>query len=134
MRDSNRLITAAACFGALGVILGAFGAHALEARLSAGALVTFETGVRYQLWHALAMLATGVLATQGVDLRRGRLQLAGWAFALGIVLFSGSLYAIVFTGIRALGIVTPFGGLCFVAGWLSLALAARRPGRSDVHG
>jgi uncharacterized membrane protein YgdD (TMEM256/DUF423 family) len=107
--------------GFVGVALGAFGAHALRARLSSDQLAVFETGVRYQLIHGLALVLVGVL----LDRRPARLtSAAGWCFAIGIVLFSGSLYALSMTGTTAIGIVTPLGGLCFLAGWACLALGA----------
>ena len=102
----------------VGVALGAFGAHALRARLSPDHLAVFETGVRYQLLHALALLIVGVL----IERRPARLTTAaGWCFAVGIVLFSGSLYALTLTGTTAFGMVTPVGGLFFLAGWACLA-------------
>lgn len=112
-------------FGFTGVALGAFAAHGLKNRLSAEYLAIFHTGVTYQLVHALALLALAVLAVH----LPGRL--VGWAgglFAMGIVLFSGSLYALTLSGIGKLGIVTPIGGACFLAGWLCLGLAAWRLG------
>ncbi|WP_296266519.1 DUF423 domain-containing protein [Pseudomonas sp. UBA6562] len=115
----------AAFFGFTGVALGAFAAHGLKNRLSAEYLAIFHTGVTYQLVHALALLALAVLAVH----LPGRL--VGWAgglFAMGIVLFSGSLYALTLSGIGKLGIVTPIGGACFLAGWLCLGLAAWRLG------
>ena len=109
--------------GFVGVALGAFGAHALRARLSADHLAVFETGVRYQLLHALALVLVGVLIAR----RAARLTTAaGWCFALGIVLFSGSLYVLTLTGTTAVGMVTAIGGLCFLAGWACLALAEGR--------
>ena len=103
----------------VGVALGAFGAHALRGSLSAEHLAAFETGVRYQLIHAVALVLVGVL----LDRRPSRLTRAsGWCFVLGIVLFSGSLYVLSLTGITAFGILTPLGGLCFLAGWACLAL------------
>ncbi|MBD1549949.1 DUF423 domain-containing protein [Pseudomonas typographi] len=113
----------AAFFGFTGVGLGAFAAHGLKGRLSADYLAIFQTGVHYQLVHALALLAVAVLA----NTLPGRL--VGWAggcFALGIVLFSGSLYLLTLTGVGKLGIITPFGGLAFLAGWLCLGLLAWR--------
>jgi uncharacterized membrane protein YgdD (TMEM256/DUF423 family) len=104
----------------LGVALGAFGAHALKSRLSSEALAIFETGVRYQMFHALALL---VVAARLPDPRG---SIAGWLFVAGTVLFSGSLYALALTGIRGLGAITPVGGLCFLAGWALLALAFAR--------
>jgi uncharacterized membrane protein YgdD (TMEM256/DUF423 family) len=106
-------------FGFLGVAFGAFGAHALRSRLSSDMLAVFETGVRYQLYHAFAILI--VAAAIG---RLGPVPLlaaAGWIFAAGIVLFSGSLYALTLTGVGTLGAITPIGGLLFLAGWAVLA-------------
>jgi len=115
----------AAFFGFTGVALGAFAAHGLKNRLSAEYLAIFHTGVLYQLIHALAILGVAVLAAQ----LPGRLMtMAGWAFALGIVLFSGSLYVLTLTGISKLGIITPFGGLAFLVGWALLGLTAWRLG------
>jgi uncharacterized membrane protein YgdD (TMEM256/DUF423 family) len=109
--------------GFVGVALGAFGAHALRARLSADHLAVFETGVRYQLVHALALVLVGLLISR----RPARLTIAaGWCFTVGIVLFSGSLYVLSITGTTAVGIVTPLGGLFFLAGWACLALAEVR--------
>jgi uncharacterized membrane protein YgdD (TMEM256/DUF423 family) len=109
--------------GFVGVALGAFGAHALRARLSAEHLSVFETGVRYQLVHALALVLVGFL----IGRRPERLTtVAGWLFTAGIVLFSGSLYILSITGTTAVGMVTPVGGLCFLAGWACLALGAGR--------
>lgn len=115
----------AAVFGFSGVGLGAFAAHGLKGRLTPEYLAIFQTGVQYQLVHALALLGVAVLA----NLLPGRL--IGWAgalFCLGIVLFSGSLYALTLTGVARLGIITPFGGLAFLAGWACLGLAAWRLG------
>ncbi|MDD2048016.1 DUF423 domain-containing protein [Pseudomonas putida] len=115
----------AAFFGFTGVALGAFAAHGLKGRLTSEYLAIFQTGVTYQLVHALALLGVAVLATH----LPGRL--VGWAgglFALGIVLFSGSLYLLTLSGIGKLGIITPIGGLAFLAGWLCLGLAAWRLG------
>lgn len=115
----------AAFFGFTGVALGAFAAHALKSRLSAEYLAIFHTGVLYQLIHALALLGVAVLAAQ----LPGRLMTwAGFSFALGIVLFSGSLYLLTLTGISKLGIITPFGGLAFLVGWALLGLVAWRLG------
>jgi uncharacterized membrane protein YgdD (TMEM256/DUF423 family) len=110
-----------AASGFLGVALGAFAAHALKSRIGAELLVTFETGVRYQMYHALALLAVGWACTRwpGAALTAG-----GWLFVAGTLLFSGSLYALSLSGARWLGMITPFGGLAFLAGWLCLAWAA----------
>ncbi|MFV0933290.1 DUF423 domain-containing protein [Pseudomonas jessenii] len=113
----------AAFFGFTGVGLGAFAAHGLKNRLTPEYLTIFHTGVTYQLVHTLALLGVALLATQ----IPGRLLAwAGASFAIGILLFSGSLYVLTLTGISKLGIVTPFGGLAFLAGWLCLGLAAWR--------
>lgn len=108
-------------FGFLGVAAGAFGAHALRSRLPADLLAVFETAARYQMYHAIALLAVALLATraQGQAVRA-----AGWLFTTGILVFSGSLYALAFSGIRMLGAVTPIGGVCFLGGWFALAMAA----------
>jgi uncharacterized membrane protein YgdD (TMEM256/DUF423 family) len=119
----DRAFLVAACvFGFLGVAFGAFGSHALRARLSPERLGQFEIGVRYQLWHALAVFAVVWLRTIGPD--RFTESLAGVLFVAGIVLFSGSLYLLAATGVRRWGAVTPLGGLCLLAAWASLALAA----------
>ncbi|AZD95524.1 MULTISPECIES: DUF423 domain-containing protein [Pseudomonas] len=113
----------AAFFGFTGVALGAFAAHGLKNRLSAEYLAIFHTGVTYQLVHTLALLGVALLATQ----IPGRLMTwAGASFAIGILLFSGSLYLLTLTGFGKLGIVTPFGGLAFLVGWFLLGLAAWR--------
>jgi len=107
--------------GFLAVALGAFAAHGLKSRLDASMLATFETGVRYHMYHALALLA---VAWAGARWPGATVNAAGWLFIAGTVLFSGSLYALSLTGARALGAITPFGGLAFLAGWLCLAWAA----------
>jgi len=110
-------------FGLVGVLLGAFGAHALKDSLDAHQLMTFETGVRYQMYHALALLAVAWACVKWP----GTLTTAsGWLFVAGVVIFSGSLYILSLTGIRWLGAITPLGGLAFLAGWICLALAALR--------
>jgi len=114
-----------ALLAAAGVGLGAFGAHGLKSRVSADMLVVFETGVRYHMYHALALLAVGWAATRGSGSWVG---VAGWAFVFGIAVFSGSLYLMVLTGARWLGAVTPIGGLALIVGWVALALAAFRNG------
>jgi len=107
--------------GFVGVALGAFGAHGLRNRLSPEMLAVFETGVRYQMFHALAILSTAI-ALARID--GWAVRAAGWSFAAGIVLFSGSLYLLALTGVRSLGAVTPLGGLAFLAGWALLAYVA----------
>lgn len=109
--------------GFSGVAMGAFAAHGLKSRLSADYLAVFQTGTHYQLIHALALLGVAILAL----VVPGRLvNLAGACFAVGILLFSGSLYALTLSGIAKLGIITPFGGLAFLAGWACLGLLAWR--------
>ena len=113
----------AAFFGFTGVALGAFAAHGLKNRLTPEYLAIFHTGVTYQLVHTLALLGVALLATQ----IPGRLiTWAGASFAIGILLFSGSLYLLALTGVSKLGIITPFGGLAFLIGWICLGLAAWR--------
>jgi uncharacterized membrane protein YgdD (TMEM256/DUF423 family) len=107
----------------LAVALGAFAAHALKARLSAEMLTIFETGVRYHTYHALALLAVGWASSRWPA---SSAHLAGWAFLIGILVFSGSLYLLSLTGMRWLGAITPIGGLAFLIGWLLLAWAAWR--------
>ncbi len=117
--------TLGAIFGAIGVGAGAFGAHALRGRLAPDMLAVFETGARYEMYHALALVAVALFLGRQPQ-SAGLAGAAGWLFAAGIVLFSGSLYALALTGVRAFGAVTPIGGLAFLAGWICLALAAAR--------
>lgn len=118
----DRVFFALGCVsGFLAVGFGAFGAHALKARLSPELLATFEVGVRYQMYHALALLAVGWAATRWPGTAANA---SGWLFVAGTVIFSGSLYAISLTGLRWLGAITPIGGAAFLAGWLCLAWAA----------
>ncbi len=108
---------------AIGVALGAFGAHALKTRVTEDLLAVFEIGVRYQMYHALALLAVA----WGAERWPGNmLNASGCLFLLGILLFSGSLYLMALTGTRWLGAITPIGGLCFILGWIALAIAALR--------
>jgi uncharacterized membrane protein YgdD (TMEM256/DUF423 family) len=108
--------------GFISVAAGAFGAHALRSRLTPEYLGVFETAARYQMYHALALLAVAWAITRGTG---STAQWAGWLFVIGTVLFSGSLYGLALTGIRWLGAITPLGGVAFLAGWLCLALSAR---------
>jgi uncharacterized membrane protein YgdD (TMEM256/DUF423 family) len=107
----------------IAVAAGAFGAHALRARLSTEMLAVFETGARYQMYHALGLLAVAWAVPRWPGPWAVR---AGWLFVAGTVLFSGSLYTLALSGIRWLGAVTPLGGVAFLAGWACLVLAARR--------
>ncbi|HMH52625.1 MAG TPA: DUF423 domain-containing protein [Candidatus Acidoferrum sp.] len=107
--------------GALAVALGAFAAHGLRSRIGADALATFETGARYHMYHALALLAVAWACARWPG---AWTSAAGWLFVAGTLLFSGSLYLLAITGVRALGAITPLGGLAFMLGWLALAWAA----------
>ena len=106
---------------AIAIGAGAFGAHGLRSRLDARSLEIFETGARYHLIHALALVLVGVLVAAGWS----RAARAGVAFVVGTMVFSGSLYALAISGVKGLGAITPIGGVAFIAGWLLLALAAR---------
>lgn len=120
---SRQLVGLGAVMSGLAVAAGAFGAHALRARLAPGDLLAFETGARYQMYHGLALIAAGWVAERWP----GPLSsAAGWCFVVGILLFSGSLYALTLSGVRMLGAITPLGGLAFLAGWACLAMAALR--------
>lgn len=112
-----------AFFGFTGVALGAFAAHGLKSRLSAEYLAVFQTGVHYQMIHALALFGVALLSLHAPS---RVLNVAGGAFILGILLFSGSLYALTLVGIGKLGIITPIGGVAFLVGWLCLGLSAWR--------
>lgn len=110
-------------FAFLSVAAGAFGAHALKDRLTSDHLETFQTAARYQMSHALALF---VVAYAAYRFGGALVTAAGWLFVAGIALFAGSLYALALSGVSILGAITPFGGLCFLAGWVCLALAAWR--------
>lgn len=112
-----------AVLAGLGVVLGAFGAHGLKARVSAEMLVIFETGVRYHLIHALGILAVAFGLSRWPS---GFVVAAGWLFVVGILVFSGSLYVMTLTGAKWLGAITPLGGLAFILGWTALAIGALR--------
>ena len=105
------------------VAAGAFGAHALRTRLGSDLLTVFETAARYQMYHALALIAVGWALTRWAT---PPLRVAGWLFVAGTILFSGSLYLLALTGARGLGAITPLGGLCFLTGWLLVAIGAWR--------
>lgn len=115
-------IILAGLFGFLGVALGAFGAHGLQNMVEAQHLAVWHTGVQYQMYHSLALLAVALLAVNHIHL--GLARWAAWAFVIGICLFSGSLYAIVLLEVKNLGMITPIGGLFFLMGWLLLIIAA----------
>ena len=105
----------------ISVAAGAFGAHGLKERVSASMLEVWKTGAQYQMYHALGMLAVAFIAAQ-----KPAAAWAGWAMLAGVVLFSGSLYALALTGVGKLGMITPLGGLAFLAGWAILAVVAIR--------
>ena len=113
-----------AILGGLAVAAGAFGAHALEGKLSDQYLEVYKTAVQYQMIHTLALLGVAILGAIHPD--AAWLRPSAWLFLVGTVLFSGSLYALVFSGIRPLGMITPIGGLAFILGWVALALAGLR--------
>lgn len=106
-----------------GVAAGAFGAHALKTRVDADLLAVFETAARYQMYHAMAIVCLGLLASR-ID--QSMLQVSGFSFLAGTIIFSGSLYALVLTGNRSLGAITPIGGALLIFGWLMLAVVAMR--------
>ncbi|HEX2567380.1 MAG TPA: DUF423 domain-containing protein [Burkholderiales bacterium] len=118
------MLAAAALLAALAVALGAFGAHALKQRLAPDALALWHTAVQYHVWHSIGLLALGVIALHGAP--SAWLRSAAGLFVLGILLFCGSLYALALGAPRALGMVTPFGGLAFIAAWLCLGIWALR--------
>ncbi len=111
-------LIAGSFFGLLGVMLGAFGAHALEATLEANNRIeTFDTAVKYQFYHALALILLGLAMTQ---FQHRAFVVSGYGFLAGIILFSGSLYALSFSGITKFGMIAPFGGVAFIIGWLAM--------------
>lgn len=122
--SARAALVLAALLMAAAVGAGAFGAHALRTRIDAAALATWSTAVQYHAWHALGLLAVGLYMLHAPD--RAGLPLAGWLFVAGIVLFSGSLYALALGAPRGMGAITPLGGVAFLAGWAVLAWAASR--------
>lgn len=119
----RRFLFLGALSAMIAVALGAFGAHALRGTITPVRLVTFETGVRYQMYHALALIFVALLSAH---LSKRLSAAAGWLFVSGTLFFSGSLYALALTGTRSWGAVAPIGGACFLAGWACLAVAAVR--------
>lgn len=123
MGVARMFVIAGALSAALAVVLGAFGAHGLRARLPADLLAIYQTGCQYHVYHALGLLAVGLL---GLHLpASGALRASGWLMLAGTVLFSGSLYALALTGLRWLGAITPLGGVAWIAAWVLMAYAAR---------
>jgi uncharacterized membrane protein YgdD (TMEM256/DUF423 family) len=111
--------------GAAGVALGAFGAHALKARLAPDMLAVWQTAVQYHFWHALALVAIGILVATSLPASTA-LKWSGWLMVAGLALFSGSLYALALTGARWLGAITPFGGAAWIVAWVLFAWAVLR--------
>lgn len=120
------LISAGAVSAFLAVAAGAFGAHALRTQISADMLQVFQTGVTYQMYHALALVGTGILLARFSSDGSVWLSAAGWLFIVGSVLFSVSLYALALSGVTVLGALTPLGGVAFLLGWLALAVGVWR--------
>ncbi|MBD2627169.1 DUF423 domain-containing protein [Trichormus variabilis] len=116
-------LTVAAIFGGLSVAGGAFGAHALREKISERSLEIFDTGARYQMYHALALLLVAILMSR-LESPPATLVVSGWLFIVGVVIFSGSLYAISLTGIKSLGAIAPLGGIALMTGWGALAITA----------
>jgi uncharacterized membrane protein YgdD (TMEM256/DUF423 family) len=125
MPTARLFLVLGGCSAFLAVAAGAFGAHALRARVPDNLLTVFETGARYQMYHALALLAVSWAIDRWGG---GLLTWSGWAFVVGTVVFSGSLYALALTGVRSLGAVTPLGGVAFLAGWVLFVLGVMRSG------
>jgi uncharacterized membrane protein YgdD (TMEM256/DUF423 family) len=121
--NARTWVIAGACLGFVTVAAGAFGAHGLKARLEPAMLEVFQTGVRYGMVHALALVLLGLLAARAPSRAA---TVAGVGFASGVLLFTGSLCVLAVTGVKALGMITPFGGLAFLVGWVALAVAARK--------
>lgn len=118
---SKVFVSLGALFALLGVALGAFGAHVLKGKITDHLLANFQTGVHYQLVHALGLVLIGILIS---IMPSSSLNWAGWALVAGILLFSGSLYVMALTGVTKLGMITPIGGVLFIVGWLLVIVAA----------
>jgi uncharacterized membrane protein YgdD (TMEM256/DUF423 family) len=114
-----------ATLAGISVAAGAFGAHALKEKLSERMLEIFDTGARYQMYHALALLIVGVLLSRS-DMSQSLLNASGISFLIGIGLFSGSLYALSFSGVKVLGAIAPLGGAAFLIGWACLAISCAK--------
>ena len=129
----KHLVLMGGIFGLLGVAIGAFGAHALKATLATNdTLLVFQTGVQYHMIHALALLLVAALFPHLKPNKH--LRLVGWLFTVGILVFSGSLYALALTNIKILGAITPIGGVCFLIGWFLIILtAAQSQSRGNNH-
>lgn len=125
---SNRWLALGATLAGVAVALGAFGAHGLQGRLSEANLATFDTAARYQMYHSLGLIAVGLFSRSSSS---RLLDLSAWAFLVGILLFSGSLYALTLARVTGFGLLAPFGGLAFITGWGLLAAAAVQSGRKQ---
>ena len=117
-------IIAGAVNAAIAVMLGAFGAHALKEKLSEHYLAVWQTAVQYQMFHALGLIAIGILMSSSLAGPISQLTWAGWLLLVGIIIFSGSLYILSLSGIGILGAITPIGGVAFIIGWIMLIIAA----------
>lgn len=122
--NARLALTLAAAFLFAAVGAGAFGAHALKDKLAPDLMAVYQTAVQYHFWHALGLLAVGILMLQKPD--TGALAVAAWLLVVGVLLFSGSLYALALTGVRGLGAVTPIGGVALLAAWAAVAWAGWR--------
>lgn len=123
-QTTKRFLILGGINAALVVMLGAFGAHGLKTKISAEMLAVYQTGVHYHLFHALGLLVVGLVATQIAD--SVWLKWSGWLMLVGIILFSGSLYVLSVSGLRWLGMVTPFGGVAFIAAWIVFVIAVAK--------
>jgi uncharacterized membrane protein YgdD (TMEM256/DUF423 family) len=123
MAQKNLWLIIGTIGAALGVITGAFGAHILEPMVSEGDFITYQKAVRYQMYHSFGLIIVALISSQELN---KSLKIAGWCFLIGIILFSGSLYLIVFTGLRGFGVITPVGGVAFVLGWIGLTFSGFR--------
>lgn len=126
--QSQPLIITGAVLAFFGVALGAFGAHGLKTRLAADMLAVFQTGVQYHLVHALGIVLIGILVHMFPASKW--LPIAGWVMMAGVIIFSGSLYALSVTGVRMLGAITPVGGVAFLAAWLLVAMGVAKAGQA----
>jgi len=118
----KRFLLLGSCCAFVGVAMGAFGAHVLKTMMSPELLVVYQTGVTYQMWHAMALICVALISQS--NLSSIFLNCAGWLFFTGIVLFSGSLYLLALLNIKWLGMITPVGGICFLGGWLLLVVCS----------
>ncbi|MBL0121287.1 MAG: DUF423 domain-containing protein [Betaproteobacteria bacterium] len=125
--QSQPIIIAGAVLAFLGVAIGAFGAHALKARLAADMLAVYQTGVQYHLVHALGIVLIGILV-QMLPASKW-LPIAGWVMVAGVIIFSGSLYALSVTGVRILGAITPLGGIALLAAWVLVGIGVAKAGQ-----